>query len=121
MAIITDVPGLQVCITIDSRELIEYTDKDNDERQAPSMTTVFVESQPGSAFKIQHKFSSSFPYKREDIEYRIFLDGKHVKGSILDRKTRRRCPTGGHDSVRYTENGVSMNRPFTFAETNHSE
>ena len=80
MAIITDLPCLEITVDFAGDSLPEYHDNDEDE-QEPFTSTTYIEAQSNAKFGIAVQYDpATFPLAGEHITYRMYLDGKRVHG-----------------------------------------
>lgn len=106
MAILTEVPGLDMSIVVDGQPLEEFVDKD--EETQPTEKVVYVESRPGTSFGIRFHFdNSTFPHE-EDLQCTIYMDGKVVLSNLVFLKGRHRKPMQEFSYKSCNKNGASF-------------
>lgn len=114
MAVIEDVPGLQVTINVSLGEpLAEYVDQEDE--QGSKVTNVYIESRPGLKFEIAMQIDKRFAYRHEDIYCLTLIDGRPLcsmsSGSAGD------CPeprTWYNHIVYHNRNGDLIESEFEF-------
>lgn len=82
---ITSVPGLKASIVVDSKDLQEYDD-DEDEAAEPNNVTKYVEAISNATFEIRLCISPPFPHSTHDIQVYVYLDSKSVRHTVLRQK-----------------------------------
>jgi hypothetical protein len=82
MAILPTHPGLTVQITVDGKQLPEYTD--DDAPNESNTITKYIEAQPGSEFAIKYTFDKTFPTKN-DVGIDAFIDGTLLSSPIIKK------------------------------------
>lgn len=113
MAILTEVPGLDMSIIVNGQALEELFDED--EETQPTEKVVYVESHPGTSFGVQYHFdNSAFPHE-EDLQCTIYMDGKAVVSNLVFLKGRHRKPMYEFSYKSCNKNGASFRQKFLFA------
>lgn len=116
MAIIPDVPGLEVEIVVKCTPLHEYVDQD--EEGSAGTVTRYIEAVSGAEFAVQYRFSPDFEVKHA-LGIHVHVDGKNIASRVL--KTRDRIFYGGSDLItgaRSKEGGSFYISKFCFAALN---
>ena len=78
MAIIKEVPGLELTVDVAGQDLQEYDD-DAEEAPMPCTSTKYVEAASGATFGIATRCDpESYIYPDDNIRLKVALDGEHV-------------------------------------------
>jgi hypothetical protein len=119
MAIIDEIPGLEVQILVDSRPLREYEEPADTNDDDGSKVTRYIEAQPGKTFQVQLYFTGAFKHFDDyDMCGFVKVDGRTVNNPLMKRSEYRdahylaRRITGSISKV----NGVFEERAFLFDE-----
>jgi hypothetical protein len=80
MAVLSDVPGLQVQILVQGKALNEY--RDRDAKTSGRTVERYVEAQSGMQFEIRYIFEESFPVDRP-LSMIVTIDGKAVDEPLI--------------------------------------
>lgn len=114
------LPGLEVTLSVDMRDLEEHDDPDAEGEEAHNVR--YVEAVSGASFAIEFKRTNdSFIYRFNDLEFRVYLDGVYAVGKVFHAQR----PYGGHLPVSVSgrlesRNGQTMCRKFAFADLSTS-
>jgi len=92
MAILKDLPGVQVSIFVNGQELHKYDDPDDDENNpAPDSVTKFIEAECGAEFSIRVdlKEEAKTAYKGDDptdhsLRFAVYVDGEWQESKLYD-------------------------------------
>jgi len=117
MAILSDFPGFEVVVRVNSVALQEYRDVYEAEPDTPDRITRYVQATSGSRFDILFSRQQSFQPPSHDIGVDVFLDGHCVARPLLLKQdlTLPHFKRGVGHSVKGS-NGNYRARPFMFAE-----
>lgn len=74
MAVIDTVPGLEIQILVKNQPVKEYADEESDQ----SAKTVYIQTEPGTEFKILFKFTKNFDFQNHDAILTASADGECV-------------------------------------------
>jgi hypothetical protein len=80
MALLDDVPGLEVQIVVQDKMLQEY--RDRSAQVSAKSTELYVEAQPHAQFHIHYAFKPPFPADRP-VSMIVTIDGKNVDEPIV--------------------------------------
>ncbi|CAK4033345.1 Hypothetical predicted protein [Lecanosticta acicola] len=83
MAVVDELPGVEVTITVDGQALEEYLD--GDERNEPNAVTKFVEATTGKNFEIVYLVRKGTEFRGDCMAFAISVDGSRM-GRPLVRK-----------------------------------
>lgn len=83
MAIITDVPGLEVWVEVDGVRAEEYADPN--ERLKLMSVHRYIESVPGKTFAVKSKFTPAYKNNRYSLGLGLTIDGTINIGTIHTR------------------------------------
>lgn len=109
-----DIPGVFAHIDVDGFRLEEFEDDQEEENQDTLGPTRYVEAVAGSNFTVGVTFNADFLYPNEDINCRVWLDGKDVTGR-LSRKSRTILHTLECDGVMESNQNGTFLRKFQFS------
>ncbi|KAF2117492.1 hypothetical protein BDV96DRAFT_679298 [Lophiotrema nucula] len=113
MAIIPDIPGIEVDILVGGKELVEYADEE--EEASPKKVVRYVEATSGAHFKV--KWCTTTEFKPEyDISVQVLVDGEWKKGRF-HRKSA--LSTGVTDTCKGSDtytNGQWFLQKFWFSQ-----
>jgi hypothetical protein len=111
MAVLDDIPGLDVRIHVNGSPLVEYDDDDSE--PAPKKVTKYIEAISGARFDVQYEFKESFRAK-DGIVAEVYVDGKWMTGSVF-----KACDVYGRHAISSRKERVGneyYERPFTFSQ-----
>jgi len=117
MAIITDVPGLEIWVEVDGIRAEEYADPN--ERSKLMSVHRYIESVPGKTFVVKSNFTPTYKNKRYSLNLGLTIDGTIRASLTLDRKY---LINGGHwthtisSTYEIREDGKSVTRKFQFGD-----
>lgn len=85
MAVIDEVPGMEVTVVVDGKPLHEYTDEEDGDKKPESPTkTVYIESREDQAFHIDFEVRyGNFAYKGDQLAWELYLDGVEAQNGFL--------------------------------------
>ncbi|RYP72241.1 hypothetical protein DL770_007985 [Monosporascus sp. CRB-9-2] len=89
MAVLDDVPGIEVAVQINGRDVIEYDDPDasNHVRSCPT-SSKYIESIDDAEFTIRYKASLDYNWEgcRDHVlRFRAFADGLKLSGKVFSK------------------------------------
>ncbi|EME38589.1 hypothetical protein DOTSEDRAFT_29615 [Dothistroma septosporum NZE10] len=87
MAIIDNLPGVEVTVVAGGTALEEYIDKDTEEK--PRTITRYVEAVSGQHFEVHINVAQGTKIKGDDLRFDIYMDGTRVDGPILSKSDIR--------------------------------
>ncbi|KAK4964474.1 hypothetical protein LTR66_012278 [Elasticomyces elasticus] len=92
MAILANLPGVEVVITVNGRELREYFV--TEAQDGPNTTTRYIEASSNQTFAVRCKVPKDFNYKGDCLVFEVFVDGvfaataaTHVECTTLNSAT----------------------------------
>lgn len=118
MAIIEEIPGLEVRILVDRRPLQEYPQTPDESDDSEQQATRYIVAEPGKEFKVEVVRKQTFRMgaPKWDVTCWTKIDGKEVRGSFI-RKTDPEYITKVMDSVDVDMGkGKWGSRKFMFSE-----
>ncbi|KAF2117500.1 hypothetical protein BDV96DRAFT_679310 [Lophiotrema nucula] len=117
MAVLPDLPTLEVEIVVDGEALKEYDDPDPP-FSAPNTITKFVEATSGTEFSIKLHFTRDFPQDYA-VKAQVLLDGKRV----TNKRYRIKRLSGSHNigGVTSKDNDDWYLQKFRFSELDIGE
>jgi len=80
MAVIDEVPGLEVGIVVNKQRLQEHQDRDAD--ISPKTAERYIEAQSGAEYEIYYSFKDPFPGDRT-VSMIVTVDGKDMDEPII--------------------------------------
>jgi hypothetical protein len=95
MAILDQIPGLEISIVVDGNDLLEYPDEDEDiqslDLHSAESKTVrrFVESTSDKEFAILLKLVPPYIMDSESLIFKISIDGKRMTNQIITKSKKR--------------------------------
>ncbi|KAK5162845.1 hypothetical protein LTR04_002944 [Oleoguttula sp. CCFEE 6159] len=90
MAILEDVPGIEVAITVNGNDLKEY--EEDDIVNEPKTVTKYIEATSGVNFGIRYSVARRFPMKGDCITFSMYLDNEKCGSSVVTKASRiRKC------------------------------
>ncbi|CAO2658837.1 Nn.00g065600.m01.CDS01 [Neocucurbitaria sp. VM-36] len=110
MAVLDDVPGLNVEILVGGRPLHEYED---DEEASPKAVTKYVEAQSGAEFYLRSTFSAPFP-TQYGVQMKVSVDGSSVRASYAKPEMLYKQHGYTQRGISYQENGQWFHRNYCF-------
>ncbi|KAK5005815.1 hypothetical protein LTR60_006144 [Cryomyces antarcticus] len=119
MAILEDVPGIEVAITVNGNDLKEY--EEDDIVNEPKTVTKYIEATSGVNFGIRYSVARRFPMKGDCITFSMYLDNEKCGSSVV---TKASVNTSSSQHCKYGRNEAdSKLRRFMFAalETGSSD
>lgn len=124
MAVLTEVPGLKVIVSMadDRSQLEEYTDEDGEPAVIErAKKTVYIESQVGRPFGVVFAFNDIFPYAADTVACFLFVDGKLVDSYTWAGHPYRTRKPWVIDNKKVYEQGAWHKRPLVFTTLPISE
>lgn len=119
MAIIDGVPGLEVQILVDGEPLIEYDDEDEPgvhDGSGRKTISKFVEARSGAEFVIKCSFDAVNPYKTNDLQIAVYIDGKYMDDRVLYARQIQAPYISRLSGHRYRTGSQFFQRKFSFSE-----
>ena len=117
MAVIQEQPQLEVYVECDGERLPEF-DTDENEINATTTTTKYIESKSGAAFAVKLELRRPFP--QHAMSVKLYIDGKHMTSRIIDDnqyQTAKPILRRTFDNVKSkTGEGQSIMQKFCFSE-----
>ncbi|KAK5250346.1 hypothetical protein LTR16_005983 [Cryomyces antarcticus] len=111
MAILEDVPGIEVAITVNGNDLKEY--EEDDIVNEPKTVTKYIEATSGVNFGIRYSVARRFPMKGDCITFSMYLDNEKCGSSVV---TKASVNTSSSQHCKYGRNEAdSKLRRFMFA------
>ncbi|RYP63307.1 hypothetical protein DL771_009339 [Monosporascus sp. 5C6A] len=87
MAVLDEVPGIEVAVQINGRNVVEYDDPDASEQARPCPTSSkYIESIDDAEFTIRYTASLDYNwegYQDHVLRFRAFADGFKLSGKVL--------------------------------------
>jgi hypothetical protein len=80
MAVIDEVPGIEVGIVVNGQHLQEHQDRDAE--ISPKTTERYVEAQSGAEYEIHYSFKEPFPGDRT-VSMIVTVDGKDMDEPMI--------------------------------------
>jgi hypothetical protein len=121
MAVIDQLPGVQVRVKVESDFAMEYFYDDHDVKAQDYHVVSYIESKPGRCFSICIDFDETFlRNRRRGYPMAAHI---HVDGTLTNRRTytQERILDWCRDEIKYAEdyddNGTQYQRRFLFAQT----
>lgn len=118
------VPGLDIALSVDGADLKEFDDGESEsDGQGPiNSAASFVEAVPGGNFAVEFRTDVAFPWRHNDLELAVYLDGVYASGKVM----YPRAHAGGYNPTTVlgrieVHNGRSFHRKFAFADLTTSE
>jgi len=94
MAVLDELPGLEVQIIVNKTPVKEYDD--NEEEVVDKTVTRYIEAESEAEFEVRLKFQSMFNISaKHSVAAEVLLDGKYGNGVVLRKEKEL--------SLRYTE------------------
>jgi hypothetical protein len=81
MAVIENIPGVEVHVTTNDQPLVEYTDPDV--AQLPNTTSCFVEAISDQNFEIQCMLRHDTKFESDGIKFHVYIDGAWVESLVV--------------------------------------
>lgn len=119
MAIIPDIPTVNVDIVVDGSPLLEYLDEDDGKAVSSNSTTKYVECVSGSYFAMRTNIAGLYLKHLKGgncVNVVYHLDGQRVDGVILRYPWEPHQVVYSHHAARYMEGGSWKEREFAFAD-----
>ncbi|USP76803.1 hypothetical protein yc1106_04077 [Curvularia clavata] len=119
MAAIPGEPQLQVYVECNGQRLPEF-DADENDANAATTTTKYIESKSGAEFAVQFELCRPFP--QYAMRIRLYIDGKHISSNIVSEAQYQRIPMSAgmrrtFDNVKSTTaDEQSIMQKFCFSE-----
>ncbi|KAK6953414.1 hypothetical protein Daesc_005718 [Daldinia eschscholtzii] len=93
MAVLEDVPGIEVVVQVAGRDAIEYEDPNASERETRGATcptsTKYIECIDGAEFSIRTTITNAYQWghhSKSAVKLRFRMDGNAIDGSVLKAK-----------------------------------
>ncbi|KAI1483800.1 hypothetical protein F4774DRAFT_104262 [Daldinia eschscholtzii] len=89
MAVLEDVPGIEVVVQVAGRDAIEYEDPNASERETRDATcptsTKYIECIDGAEFSIRTTITNAYQWghNKNGVDLRLRVDGNAIYGSVL--------------------------------------
>lgn len=117
MAVIDDIAGLEVEIIVDGEALREYDNVDALEDDHKTVVR-YVVAEPGKEFAVRMRSTNAFElgWPLWDLCARLYVDGKRVKGALLDQVSTRYLNKTFDGVDEDQGNGRWVKRKFLFSE-----
>ncbi|KAI8962419.1 hypothetical protein F5Y11DRAFT_322987 [Daldinia sp. FL1419] len=124
MAIIRDVPGVEVIVQVAGNDAIEYEDPNASERENESAafptSTKYIECIDGAEFVVKMRITEVIQWsnKHDAFEFSIRIDGKPIPGTVLRKGiTGREVSTGEKKGVKVyvPQTGAWTRQNFRFS------
>jgi hypothetical protein len=92
MAVIDEIPGLEVTVMVDGQPLKEYDNTDADEDTEKKVVR-YVVAEPGKDFAVLVAWKNGCKYgpPEFDLNARLYIDGKRAKSRLI---LKQRMPPG---------------------------
>lgn len=114
MAVMTDLPGVEVTIQVDEVALKEYEDEDEDN---PEKTHIrYVEAVSGKEFKIIVKLEKGFRLQGDSFSCNIYADGRWASTKVLEPLQSDGVSTKARQTVILGFNDFRQITKFRFAD-----
>ena len=110
MAIIYEVPGVEVQIVVNGDPLQEYQDRDAD--IAPKAAECYVEAHSNAQYEIHYSFQAPFPGNRP-VSMKVSVDGKDLDEPMIR-------PSELFDPKGHTSYGPVSQQAMRWVEQNYS-
>jgi len=85
MAIITQLPGVEVAITVNGTQLQEHRDNEADEE--PRTVTYYIEAESNQIFAVRIKVPRGYKMKGDSMSFEVCIDGKRRDWPLIEAKT----------------------------------
>jgi len=115
MAIVPDVPGLQVEIVVDGTTLHEHVNPD--EEESGNTVTRYIEAVSGAEFAVQYRFGPEFKAKHA-ASIHVYVDGECLRRSLINKKKHKNGKNHLITGPRVKEGNGFYVSNFCFAELN---
>lgn len=105
-----------VTIQVHDNDLYEHLIESEDDKTALS----YVEAVSGARFSVVLVLEPKFAYRDEDLQFRVFLDGRLARSYMIRSEKMKEGMTKSLDAVREYADGFSSYSKSTFAENRSS-
>jgi hypothetical protein len=106
------LPHVSIAIHVNGNALLEHHADSEDAKTA----LCYVEAVSGAVFALVLMIEPGYAYRDEDLQFRVFLDGKQARSTIIAPAKMAEGHTASIDSVRRQADRFSHYRKFTFAQ-----
>lgn len=89
MAVLPEIPGLEVTVQVKKSNLPEFDIPINNNKPVPSEVTKYIQSAAGSTFRLKWELKKDFLYSENDIALDVYLDGSGVVCKSLNKRFLR--------------------------------
>ena len=110
MAIINDLPGVEVTVTVHDYDLQEYHDGDVEDEERT--VTKYIQAQEGQLFEVRIKVPKGFTFEGDCLAFTIFVDGNWVVEPLVDAELCALCDS--LDRIKGVEEPNNYIRRFCF-------
>lgn len=87
MAVLEDVPGIKVVVTVAGEDAIEYDDPNDADRERPAWPTSskYIECVDDAEFSIKAFITSDYAwgYQNHNLRINFTADGNHIRGTLV--------------------------------------
>jgi len=93
MAILPDIPGLEVNVRVDGFPLTEYQDPREPHESSGNRTTRYIEATSGTTFDIYVQFNPEFQVPNNAVSLAVWIEGSYLVDEIfLEEALRDHLP-----------------------------
>ncbi|KAG9525875.1 hypothetical protein KCU93_g5713, partial [Aureobasidium melanogenum] len=89
MAVLDGLPGVEVTVVVDGKDLHEYQDADMEDDEGT--ITKYIEAVDNANFAIKIKVSKDVEFKGDFLSFGISLDGSSVRNPVVNSSQVRAC------------------------------
>jgi hypothetical protein len=120
MAVLNELPGVEVAVFIDEQQLHEYADDEFRARPHVNTVSTYIESETLKEFSVKIIVKEPYSLNCPTLGFQIFVDGVKVREPLLTQTAFERCGRKWEtfwNGIKYpTEGNHCILRPFGFSK-----
>jgi hypothetical protein len=120
MAILDEIPGIEVAVCIDEQQLKEYVDDEFHGRPHVNTISTYIESETLREFSVKILIKEPYVLNCPTLGFQIIVDGVKVREPLLTQKGFEHCGRKWEtfwSGIKYpTEGQNCILRPFRFSK-----
>jgi hypothetical protein len=120
MAILDELPGIEVAVCIDEQQVHEYFDDEFHTKPHVNTVSTYIESETSREFAVKIIAKEPYALNCPTLGFQIFVDGVKVREPVLTQTEFERCGRKWEIflcGIKYATEGQNcILRPFRFSK-----